>query len=143
MNQASSIERKIFQLLVVALAVICFVPGGISAFGGLNGSAALIGGAMIFGPDSPLRGFGDNQYRFAFGVFFAQGLVLLYFLSNIEKHKALFYFVALSLFIGGLGRLSNILEFGLVDDQVLPPTIIELAIVPLLVFWHRRVASQG
>ncbi|WP_445355190.1 hypothetical protein ACJJI5_22095 [Microbulbifer sp. EKSA008] len=51
--------------------------------------------------------------------------------------------MALSLFIGGLGRLSNILEFGLVDDQVLPPTIIELAIVPLLVFWHRRVASQS
>ncbi|WP_444929445.1 DUF4345 domain-containing protein [Microbulbifer sp. SSSA002] len=143
MNQVSATERKIFQLLVVALALICFVPGGISAFGGLNGSAVLSGSAMIFSADSPLRGFGDNQYRFAFGVFFTQGLVLLYFLRNIEKNKALFYFAALSLFIGGLGRLTNILEFGLVDEQVLPPTIIELAIVPLLVVWYRRVALQN
>ena len=115
------------------------MPGGASAFGGMNGSALLGGGEMIFNADSILRGFADNQYRFGFGVFFAQGLALLFFLRNIELNATVFRFVVLALFIGGLGRLSNIMEFGLVDPQVVGPTVIELIIVPLLVLWHKRV----
>lgn len=139
MNQVSTIERRIFQLLILILAIICFVPGGASAFGGMNGSAALGGGEMIFNADSILRGFADNQYRFGFGVFFAQGLALLFFLRNIELNATVFRFVVLALFIGGLGRLSNIMEYGLVDPQVVGPTVIELIIVPLLALWHKRV----
>jgi len=141
MNNVSNVERKIFQLLILILAIICFVPGGASAFGGLNGSAALGGGEMIFNADSILRGFADNQYRFGFGVFFAQGIALLFFLRNIELNSTVFRFVVLALFIGGLGRLSNIMEFGLVDPQVIGPTVIELIIVPLLALWHSRVIN--
>lgn len=140
MNKVNPIERRVFQFLILLLAIICFVPGGVSAFGGLNGSAALGGGEVIFSSDSILRGFADNQYRFGFGVFFAQGIALLFFLRNIEVNATVFRFVVLALFIGGLGRLSNIIEFGLVDPQVVAPTAIELIIVPLLVLWHSRVS---
>jgi len=140
MQHVNKIERKLFQLFILFLAIICFVPGGVSAFGGLNASAALGGGELLFSADSVLRGFADNQYRFGFGVFFTQGLVLLYFLRNIEQHAILFRFAALALFIGGLGRLSNIIEYGLVDSQVVGPTVIELVVIPLLVLWHRRVS---
>lgn len=142
MNQVSVFETRAFQLLILLLAVICFVPGGASAFGGLNGSAALGGGDAIFHADSILRGFADNQYRFGFGVFFAQGLVLLFFLRDIKQHTNLFRFAALALFVGGLGRLSNIMEFGVVDPQVVGPTVIELVIVPLLAMWHFRVVRN-
>lgn len=141
MNQVSNVERRIFQFLILMLAIICFVPGGASAFGGLNGSAALGGGETIFNGESILRGFADNQYRFGFGVFFAQGITLLFFLRNIELHGTIFRFVVLAIFIGGLGRLSNIMEFGLVDTQILAPTVIELILVPLLALWHSRVAK--
>ncbi len=143
MTQVNKVERKVFQLLIVILAIICFVPGGVSAFGGLNGSAALGGGEMLFNADSVLRGFADNQYRFGFGVFFAQGLALLFFLRNVERHATLFRFVALALFIGGLGRLSNIMEFGLVDSQVVGPTVIELILIPLLALWHSRIIKTN
>ncbi len=143
MNQVSVLETKAFQLLILLLAVICFVPGGASAFGGLNGSAALGGAEAIFSADSVLRGFADNQYRFGFGVFFAQGLALLFFLKNMRQQATLFRFVALALFIGGLGRLSNIMEFGVVDPQVLGPTVIELVIVPLLALWHVRINKSN
>ena len=139
MNQVSNIERKAFQLFAIILTIICFVPGGASAFGGMNGSAALGGAQAIFEADSILRGFADNQYRFGFGVFFAQGLALLFFLRDIAKHVNIFRFVALGLFVGGLARLSNVLEFGLVDSQVVGPIVIEVVIVPLLVLWHSRV----
>ena len=142
MTAFNKIEKRVFQLLVVILAIVCFVPGGASAFGGLNGSAALFGGEAIFGADSVLRGFADNQYRFGFGVFFAQGLVLLFFLSNIHRHANLFRVAGLALFVGGLGRLSNILEYGVVDSQVIGPTAIELVIVPLLMLWHLRINRQ-
>lgn len=141
MTQVNNLERKVFQLFIIILAIICFVPGGVSAFGGLNASATFGGGEMLFTADSVLSGFADNQYRFGFGVFFAQGLVLIFFLRNIERHTTLFRFAALALFIGGLGRLTNIMEFGLVDSQVVGPTVIELAVIPLLVLWHRRVAQ--
>jgi len=142
MNQVSTIERRVFQLFIIILAIICFVPGGVSAFGGLNGSAALGGGEMLFSSDSILRGFADNQYRFGFGVFFAQGLALLFFLRNIQLHANVFRFVVLALFIGGIGRLTNIVEFGLVDDQVVGPTVIELVIIPLIALWHQRVIKN-
>ena len=135
------VERKAFQFFILILAVICFVPGAVSTFGGINASAALAGGEPIFQADSLLRGFTDNQYRFGFGVFFTQGLLLLYFLRNIERHASLFRFAALALFIGGLGRLSNILEFGVIDSQVVAPTATELVIVPLLALWHARVVK--
>jgi len=142
-NQINNVERRVFQFLILLLAIICFVPGGASAFGGLNGSAALSGGEMIFTADSLLRGFADNQYRFGFGVFFAQGLALLFFLTNIKQNSTVFRFVVLALFIGGLARLSNIIEFGLVDHQVVGPTVIELIIVPFLLLWHHRVIKDN
>ncbi|WDD97538.1 DUF4345 domain-containing protein [Thalassomonas actiniarum] len=134
-------ERKVFQLLIAVLAVICFVPGGASTFGGINTSAALAGGEMIFNGESMLRGFVDNQYRFGFGVFFTQGLVLLFFLRNIEQYATLFRFSALALFIGGVGRATNILEYGVVDPQVVGPTVIELLVIPVLVVWHMRILN--
>jgi len=142
MKQTNTIERKSFLFFILILAVICFVPGGVSTFTGLNGSATFAGKELLFNHDSILRGFADNQYRFGFGVFFAQGLALLFFMRNIEKQATLFRFVALALFIGGLGRLSNIVEFGLLDPQVLPPTIIELVVLPLLVLWHTRIIKK-
>ncbi|TDF42244.1 DUF4345 domain-containing protein [Alteromonadaceae bacterium M269] len=141
--KVNKIERRVFQFFAVVLAVICFVPGDASAFGGLNGSAALGGGEVIFHAESLLRGFADNQYRFGFGVFFTQGLILLFFLRNIEEHATLFRFVMLALFIGGLGRLSNIMAFGVVDSQVMGPMIIELVIVPLLALWHYRIVRKN
>ena len=143
MNPENKFERRSFQLLILILAVICFVPGGASTFGGINASAMLGGAEPVFKAESMLRGFTDNQYRFGFGVFLAQGFLLLYFLRNIEEHGTLFRFSALALFIGGIGRLTNIMEFGLVDEQVLAPTIIEILFVPLLIIWHRRIIKNG
>lgn len=143
MTSFNTAERRVFQLLVAILAFICFVPGGISAFGGLNASAGVSGMEMIFDQDSLLRGFADNQYRFGYGVFFTQGLVLAFFLTNIEKHTNLFRFALLALFIGGIARVTNIMEFGIVSDKIVPPTIIELALVPLLIVWHLRVARKA
>lgn len=141
MSRLNKTERRVFQVLVTMLAIVCLAPGGAGAFGGINASSSLASGELIFGAESLLRGFTDNQYRFGFGVFFTQGLVLLFFLRNIEQYSSLFRFAALSLFIGGLGRVSNILEYGVVDSLVVGPTIIELALIPLLVIWHSRVVK--
>ncbi|WDE07103.1 DUF4345 domain-containing protein [Thalassomonas viridans] len=140
-SRLAKTERKVFQLFIAILAVICFIPGGASTFGGINGSAALAGGELIFNGESMLRGFVDNQYRFGFGVFFTQGLILMFFLRNIEQHSTLFHFSALAMFIGGLGRATNILEYGVVDPQVVGPTVIELVVIPLLVIWHMRIVN--
>ncbi len=142
MTQFNKFEKTVFLVLVTLLAVICFVPGGGATFGGMNTSSSLAGGELIFNAESVLRGFMDNQYRFGFGVFFTQGLILLFFLRNIEKYTLLFRFSALSLFIGGLGRASNILEYGVIDSQVVGPTVIELVLIPLLVIWHIRIVKM-
>ena len=139
MTQKSTLERRIFQFFILLLAIICFVPGGVSTFGGMNASAIFGGGEAIFADDNMLRGFADNQYRFGFGVFLAQGFVLIFFLRNINQHTTLFRFAALALFVGGLGRLANIMEYGIVDSQVVGPTVIELLVVPMFVLWHNRI----
>ena len=68
--------------------------------------------------------------------------MLLFFLSNMQKHSNLFRFAALALFIGGIARVTNIVEYGLVDEQVVGPTVIELLVVPLLVLWHQRLIKS-
>ena len=143
MTQINNVERKLFQVLVAVLAIICFVPGGVATFGGINASSSLAGGELILNAESTLRGFVDNQYRFGFGVFFTQGLVLLFFLRNIERYSTLFRFSALSLIIGGLGRATNILEYGVVHSEVVGPTVVELVIIPLLVIWHSRMIKNA
>ncbi|TQV87779.1 DUF4345 domain-containing protein [Aliikangiella coralliicola] len=142
MSQFNLVEKRIFQVLVVILAIICFIPGGGGAFGGLNVSSSMAGGELLFTSESNLRGFVDNQYRFGFGVFFTQGLVLLFFLRNIQQHANLFRFAALSLFIGGFARATNIIEFGIVDSAVVAPTVIELGVIPLLLLWHQRLIKK-
>ena len=143
MKSFNNTERRVFQLFVTILAFICLVPGGAATFGGINGSAILASGQPIIDGGNILRGFADNQYRFGFGVFFTQGLVLLFFLKNMEKHATLFLFVALSLFVGGIGRATNILEFGVIDSAVIGPTLVELVIVPLLVAWFVRIVNHS
>ena len=143
MTRLNKTERRLFQFFVTVLAIICLVPGGAATFGGINASALLASGQPIFEADNLLRGFTDNQYRFGFGVFFTQGLVLLFFLRNMEKHATLFMFVALSLFIGGIGRATNILEFGVVDNSIVAPTVVELVLVPLLVAWFIRIVNHS
>ena len=143
MTQFNKAEKILFQILVVVLAIICLVPGGAGAFGGMNASSSLADGTLIFNSESILRGFIDNQYRFGFAVFFTQGLALLFFLRNIAKNSILFRFAALSLFIGGIGRASNILEYGVVDSLVVGPTVVELVLVPLLVIWQMRIAKNA
>jgi len=46
------------------------------------------------------------------------------------------------MFIGGLGRATNIMEYGVVDPQVVGPTVIELVLIPLLVLWHKRLVNK-
>ncbi len=77
-------ETKAFQILVAVLATICFVPGGAGAFRSVNASSSFARGELIIIAESFLNGFIDNQYRFVFvfvfvfGVFFVQGLILLF-----------------------------------------------------------------
>lgn len=141
MTQLNKAEKVLFQIFIAVLAFICFLPGGVATFGGINASSSLAGGELIFNADSMLRGFVDNQYRFGFGVFFTQGLALLFFLRNIERYSTLFRFSVLSLFIGGLGRATNILDYGIVHSEVVGPTVIELVLIPLLVIWHKRIVK--
>ena len=133
MTKQFNIEKRLFQLVVGLLAFICLVPGGAGAFGGINASAGFAGMETIFNSESALRGFVDNQYRFGFGIFFTMGLMLVYALQNLKEHVAVFRFAVLAIFIGGIGRALNIIEFGVVDDQVVGPTVIELGIGGALV----------
>ena len=141
MSKLQVIERRILQLHILALAATCLIPGGAGTFGGLNLSSALSGGESLFDGESVLRGFTDNQFRFAFGIFFAQGITLLYILPKVESRLHLFRFVALALFIGGIGRLLNIVEYGVVDSVIVGPTVVELVLVPIMALWQTRISK--
>src|SRR5258706_14291502 len=79
----------------------------------LVSAIALFGGAlqMYLGePETAPRL--DNVHRFMAGVYFGSGLIALWAALTIRQHKTLIFLIALSVFLGGIGRLVSMSQVG-------------------------------
>jgi hypothetical protein len=80
----------------------------------LIAAIALMGGTvqMILGqPDTTPRL--DNIHRFMAGVYFSAGIVGLWAAITIRQQNTLVFLLALTAFLGGVGRLVSISQVGL------------------------------
>ena len=90
--------------------VCLFIVGAIAVFGGAV--------QMSLGqPETTPRL--DNLHRFLGGVYVGAGLICLWTATTVRRHDTLIYIIALTVLLGGTGRLISIATVGLPEPAVL------------------------
>lgn len=128
------------RTLQIILGISLVIPLGFGAIGVLFG---LKGFNWIFhitqitpiGPDL------DSDFRFLAAMFFGWGLILVWMMPKIEKYTTLFRILALSVFLGGFGRLISVITVGNPNILTLFLLIVEISF-PLLLFLQSRLTRH-
>ena len=128
---SASLERRLLQL-VVALA--CIVPLLAGGSGVLHGPRL----AHLGATPTDL----DSHFRYLSGLLLGIGLGFPTTVPAIERHAARFGLLGGIVVIGGLGRLVSLILLGAPSAGHLFGLAMELAVVPLLILWQRRVAAR-
>jgi hypothetical protein len=85
----------------------------------------------------------DSQNRFYGVVFMGYGALLYYCAMDVRSRATLFRIIAAFIFLGGVARLVSVGLRGVPSAPVVALTVIELAGMPLLLWWHARVLRAG
>lgn len=123
------------RALQVTIAVLSLAP---MTFGLTN----LWSGAARFMPVEDVTIAIDSQFRFQSGVYVCLALLLWWMIPRIERVTWPFRAVALGLFLGGVGRVISMQQYGTPDGNMFSGMILELA-MPLFVLWQWWVARQA
>jgi hypothetical protein len=111
---------------------------------------AAAGASLMMGMASPIYGNGsadlvpalDSNLRFLGGLGLGLGLTLLWITPSIERQGTLFRVVWGCAFLGGAGRIVSWLTVGAPPLPMLLFALIEVCIIPGLIYWQWRVQSS-
>ncbi|PCJ71962.1 MAG: hypothetical protein COA62_05245 [Rhodobiaceae bacterium] len=135
-------SKTILRALLLLFGVIALITGGASAFGGTVGDLQLAGLISPLVLSTVEGAVVDNNFRFFGGVWMGVGFMLLYSVVRWEDNVVPIRFAALAIFIGGLGRMMPWLSGDLVPEMMYPPIVLEIVVMPLLVFWDSRIRAK-
>jgi hypothetical protein len=117
--------------LQITLAVLSVIPI-------LVGTVGIALGISRWLPADTVTPEFDSHYRYIAGYYVSLGMLALWMIPRIEKHRSLFRIICASVFIGGIGRVFSILQVGLPNSTVLFFTVFELCF-PLFLFWQAKL----
>jgi hypothetical protein len=134
--------RIILMILTAALAAAGLIVGSVTVMGGLVGSAEFVGAGSL-GDVADTEGFAfvDNSMRFLAALFVIYGLGFAYCLFGVQNKTALFRFLLLGIFAGGLARVFGWYEMGLVEATI-APTAVELIFPPVMYYLQARISAR-
>ena len=121
------------RLLKLAMALASLVP--LSA--GLAG--IFLGPSMVDQANGTSVSL-DSHFRYLSGLLFGLGLGFLSLIPKIETNTSPFRLLSLIVVTGGLGRLTSLVKMGTPDASMVFGLIMELVVVPLLVFWQSKLS---
>jgi hypothetical protein len=121
----------------LALQIAVAIGGIVPVFGGFAG---MVLGSSLLGDASGSPGL-DSHIRYLSGLLFGIGLAFWSTIPGIEHKGKLFRLLTGFVVLGGLGRLSGIVFYGLPGTPMLAALIMELVVTPLLCLWQARLAA--
>lgn len=132
-----------FRAAIRALALIALLTGTVDVVLGLQAQQS-IGAALEEGYGDPLL---NSQIRYLGAVWFGFGALLWHCLGDLARHAAILRGALLIVFLGGLGRLASVLQFGFPASAVghgfvVFAIVIELIAMPLLLIWQHRLLDR-
>jgi len=116
-------------------------------FLGLFGGTAILIASLhvVLGPSAipgsiPVNATMDSEDRFYATLFAAYGVALLWCIGGIERRSTCVYFLAATLFVGGLARVVSMLAVGPPNSFFIAMTVLELVIPGFMVFMQSRIS---
>lgn len=133
-----------FVFVVRALSVLALVTGAVDVLVGLSGQE-LIGAALVEGYRDPLL---NSQLRYLGAIWFGFGALLWRSVRHIGRNEDVLRGAFVIVFLGGLGRIASVLQFGFPPSTggtvfVIVAIAIEILGMPLLLLWLRRLTDAG
>lgn len=122
------------RLLKLAVALACLVPIGAGAVGVVLGPTAIEND--IPADHSKL----DSHFRYLSGLLFGIGMAFAACIPTIERRSELFGALTAMVTIGGLSRLWALVVYDLPAMPHAFALVMEIAVVPMLFIWQKRVA---
>ncbi len=106
--------------------------------------------SLAFGAASPVYGEAgmagvpalDSNLRFFGGMGIGLGAILVWITPSIERRTVLFRAVWICALLGGIGRLVSWALVGAPPMPMVVFTLIEVPLVPVLLYWQHRVTIQ-
>lgn len=122
-----------------ALIVVLAILGGVAVASGLAG--IVLGPAFIPG-GAPVPASVDSEYRFTNVFWLAAGVALWWSLRRPEQ-RVLATRIPLALAaLGGVARLISALVTGWPHPVFIATIVLELVVVPLVLWWHARTIAR-
>lgn len=129
-------SRFALQCVNALLASVTIVVAGASILGGA--------GSPVYGGEvGEVPAALDSNLRFMGGMGLGLGGILVWITPAIERHGLLFRGAWLCAFLGGIGRVVSWHVAGAPPLAMMVFTVIELPLVPVLIYWQWRVAQGG
>ena len=85
----------------------------------------------------------DSNLRFFGGIWLGMGLAFLWMVPTIEQQGALFRWLWVAIFLGGVGRLLSWLIIGTPPRPFIGFLLLEIVGAPVFIYWQWRVAQSG
>jgi hypothetical protein len=133
LSMSPSLERRLLQ---AAVALASLVPLS------MGGSSILRSADVLKGMDPPFPIDLDSHYRYLSGLLLGIGLVFLFSIPRIERHRTIFLTLGAVILVGGLARLWSLVELGAPSRGHQFGLAMELIVVPLIVLWQGRIARR-
>jgi hypothetical protein len=120
--------------LQLTLAILSIIPMIVGTIGIVRGTSRWLPANLIT-PEF------DSHYRYIAGYYISLGILTLWMIPKIEKHRSLFRILCGSIFLGGIGRVVSILQVGAPGPMAIFFTAFELCF-PLFLFWQAKLSHQ-
>jgi len=107
--------------------------------------------SLLFGVESPVYKdviipaipVLDSNLRFFGGLGLGIGLMLLWITPRIEKHTVIFRALWICAFLGGIGRIISMATIGFPPKPMIIFTLIEVPLVPILIYWQWKISKAA
>ncbi|GAB2474920.1 hypothetical protein GCM10027063_14740 [Promicromonospora xylanilytica] len=123
------------RTLIWVIAVL----GGVAVSSGLLG---IVGGPEALPGGESVNATVDSQYRFTNVFWLAAGLLVWWSLRRPEQRYEVTRVILTIASVGGVARLVSGLLTGWPHPIFVGVAALELAVVPLVIWWHTRVVGR-
>ena len=121
-----------------ALVPVLAVLGAVAVASGLAG--IILGPGFIPG-GAPVPASVDSEYRFANVFWLAAGVALWWSLFRLSERKSVTRVALMLAFVGGFARLISVAVEGWPHPVFIATLMLELVVVPLVIWWHARIVG--
>ncbi len=119
----------VIGFILVVAGLLGLVYGAADDFYSVNINKSIQGNIIL-----------DSNYRFSGGLWIGLGIILLWIIPSIEKHKDVLRALSLIIFTGGIGRIISMILLGNPSILFTIFTVLEL-LFPLLILWQNKTGQ--